>query len=104
MSAAHGSPMLSALEAVVIDTETTGLDARSARLVQYAGIRLRGAELLPQRRFETLVDPGVTIPAATTAIHGISDDNVRDAPSFAAVAPSIAEFQRDLVVIGHSIA
>lgn len=104
MTAGRGPSMLSALEAVAIDTETTGLDARSARLVQYAGVRMRGAEILPQQQFETLVDPGVPIPVATTAIHGISDADVRGAPGFAAVAPSIADFQRQLVVIGHSIA
>lgn len=95
--------MLSALDAVVIDTETTGLDARNARLVQYAGLRMRGAEPMPQHEFETLVDPGGPIPAAATAIHGIADADVRGAPSFAAVAPAIDAFQHGHVVIGHSI-
>lgn len=97
------SPLLSALDAVAIDTETTGLDARTARLVQYGAVRLRGADVFTDQQFETLVNPGVPIPAATTAVHGIADSDVSDAPPFAAVAARIAEFQGSAALIGHSI-
>lgn len=103
MAAPNPSLPLTALEAVVIDTETTGLDARTARMVQFAGIRIRGAVLFDADVFSTLLYPGVRIPPATTAIHGLSDADVRDAPRFADVAASIAAFQRDDVLIGHSI-
>ena len=36
-----GAPLLS-LDAVVIDTETTGLDPRKARVIELAGVRLLG--------------------------------------------------------------
>lgn len=97
------SPLLSALDAVAIDTETTGLDARSARLIQYGAVRLRGADILLDQQFATLVNPGMPIPAVTTAVHGIADDDIRDAPPFAAVAAAIAEFQGSATLIGHSI-
>ncbi len=103
MAHASPSPPLTALDAVVIDTETTGLDARSARMIQFGGIRIRGAELIESEQFATLLNPGVPIPPATTAIHGISDDDVRDAPGFAIAAGRIEAFQRDDVIVGHSI-
>lgn len=97
------TPLLS-LDAVVLDTETTGLDAQTARLVQVGAIRILGAEIKQTERFELLVNPGVPIPAATTAVHGIADTDVRDAPRFGVVAPLLAEFCRTAVVIGHAVA
>ena len=64
------TPLL-ALDGVVVDTETTGLDARTARLVQIGAIRLGGGSIDEAERFEQLVDPGVPIPAMASAIHGI---------------------------------
>lgn len=101
--AVNATPLLS-LDAVVVDTETTGLDARSARLVQVGAIRIFGPEVLAGERFECLVNPGIPIPAATTAIHGITDERVRAAPRFDAIAPALAGFMKSSVVIGHSIA
>lgn len=103
MASSSPSLPLTALDAVVVDTETTGLDARTARMIQFGGIRIRGAELRDSEQFSTLLNPGVPIPPATTAIHGISDGDVRDAPRFADVAADIAAFQRGDVLIGHSV-
>lgn len=99
----NATPLLS-LDAVVLDTETTGLDARSARLVQIGAIRIFGPELAKGERFASLVNPGIPIPAATTAIHGITDEMVGTAPRFDAVAHALAGFIGPSVVIGHSIA
>ncbi len=60
-----------------LDTETTGLDpAAGAELVEVAIIDDDGAVLM-----NTLVNPGRPIPAAVTAIHGITDDMVIGAPA-----------------------
>ena len=98
------TPLL-ALDSVVLDTETTGLDARTARLVQLGAIRLGpGGDLAEAARFEQLVDPGVPIPAMATSIHGITNENVRNAPSFSAIAPDLEAFLGSSVLIGHTIA
>jgi CBS domain-containing protein len=97
------TPLLS-LDAVVLDTETTSLNAQSARLVQVGAIRIFGAEIDDAERFELLVNPGVPIPAVSTAIHGITDADVQDAPRFDVVAKLLAEFCRSAVVVGHAIA
>ncbi len=96
------TPLLG-LDAVVVDTETTGLDARTARLVQIGAVRLDGAGLREAEHFDRLVNPGVPIPATASKIHGIGDDAVRQAPSFAAVAPDFEAFIGSSVLIGHTV-
>lgn len=94
---------LSALDAVVIDTETTGLDPKQARLIEIGAIRLDGERLDPAETFSTLVRSGIPVPASATAIHGIDDAALADAPDFARVAPQLAAFLRGRPLIGHSI-
>ncbi len=94
---------LAALDVAVIDTETTGLDVRSARIVQIGGVRMRGCEILATGRFDRLVNPGIPIPKATTVIHGISDADVAAAPAYGAVADDFEAFLSNCVVVGHTI-
>jgi CBS domain-containing protein len=101
--AAPSTPLIS-LEGVVLDTETTGLDASAARLVQIAALRIKGETISFGNGFDSLVDPGSAIPEASTRIHGIADADVRGAPSAAGILLRIADFIGDGVVIGHSIA
>ncbi|HWG28019.1 exonuclease domain-containing protein [Actinospica sp.] len=54
------------------DCETTGRDPLTARLVSAAFVTSDG------RRYDFLVDPGVPIPPETTAVHGITDEQVRE--------------------------
>src|SRR5262245_32572847 len=97
------TPLL-ALDSVVLDTETTGLDARTARLVQIGAVRLSGGGIVDTaERFEQLVDPGVPIPAIASAVHGIKDEHIGNAPSFSAIAPQLEAFVGSSVVIGHTI-
>ena len=63
------APLLS-LDAVVIDTETTGLDPRKARVIELAGVRVIGGKLADDESFRQLLRPGdELIPAETTRIH-----------------------------------
>src|SRR5262245_25448091 len=80
---------LDQLAAVSLDTETTGLDVRRDRLLSVAAIPLHGAHLLRAARFDRLVNPGRRIPAASTAVHGITDAMVDGAPAFAAIASEL---------------
>ena len=98
----RNSTPLIALDAVVIDTETTGLDPVEARIVEFAAIRILGGRLSDEM-FRGLVSPGVSIPAAATAIHHIDDAKVAGAPSFAKVWPALVDFIGGIVVVGHNI-
>lgn len=102
MQAAPAQPLL-ALDAIVVDTETTGLDPASARIVQIGAMVLRNGCLVPEERFEQLVDPGCPIPPAATAIHGIDDSAVFGAAAFAQVFPAYETFRAGRVVIGHNL-
>src|SRR4029079_9786531 len=100
--ASYSTPLL-ALEAIVLDTETTGLDARSARIVQIGALRLKGGSLLAEERFERLVHPRSPIPKPAVAIHNITDDMVAGAPSFSEIAPDLEAFAGRAIVVGHAI-
>jgi DNA polymerase-3 subunit epsilon/CBS domain-containing protein len=104
MAAASYSTPLVALDAVVLDTETTGLDARSARIVQVGAIRVSGTKLLAEPRYERLVNPGQPIPKATVAVHGITDAAVADAPPFKDIIGELEAFVASSIFIGHAIA
>jgi DNA polymerase-3 subunit epsilon len=65
------------------DLETTGVDPDNDRIVQLALIRVEpdGA----RTTWETLVNPQRPIPPQATAVHGITDADVKDQPTFAGV-------------------
>ena len=72
----------------VIDLETTGTDPKCDRIVEVSVLKLTtGGE--PDHRTRR-VNPGVPIPPEATAVHGITDDDVADMPTFRAIAPGLA--------------
>ncbi|WP_378944485.1 exonuclease domain-containing protein [Paracoccus sp. R86501] len=91
------SGRLEDLTCVVFDTETTGLTDRDV-IVQIAGLRLARGRLTGER-FETLVNPGRPIPPSSTAIHGITDAMVRDAPDLTAALTAFRHFCGDDVLV-----
>ncbi|HZE89130.1 MAG TPA: exonuclease domain-containing protein [Verrucomicrobiae bacterium] len=91
---------LAACRLVVFDTETTGLSAVNDRVLEIAAVSMEnGAET---GRFESLVDPGIPIPPEISAIHGITDEMVRDQPSFGDAARRFLEFAGDDVLAAHN--
>lgn len=88
----------------VLDTETTGLDpAGGDRIVSVGAVRVVRGRVLRQETFERLVHPGRPVPAAATAIHGLSDAMLADAPHIEDVLPALARFAADTVLVGHDI-
>lgn len=98
-----GSTPLSALDVVVLDTETTGLDPATARLVQVGAVRIVGENPEPLETLESLVRPDIPIPRSSTEIHGIDDTAVADAPGPKEVLDRVRDFIGENVVVGHSI-
>lgn len=86
----------------VIDLESTGTDPATDRIVEVAVLTVRpdGTE----ESFESRVNPVRPIPAAATAVHGIGDADVRDAPTFAALAPELARLLAGCDLAGFGIA
>ncbi|MEU0671206.1 3'-5' exonuclease [Streptomyces lavendulocolor] len=72
-------------EYAILDTETTGLEW-DAKIVEISVTDGAGNVLL-----DTLVNPGVSIPEEAAYIHGITDDDVRDARRFGAILPQLSK-------------
>jgi DNA polymerase-3 subunit epsilon len=94
---------LDELPILVLDTETTGLDVREDRIVSVGAVAAHGARLFRGRMIDDLVDPGVPIPPASTAVHGITDPMVADARDFPAVYADLDRMAKGRVVIGHNV-
>ncbi len=75
---------------VFFDLETTGVDAAKDRIVEISMIKIMpdGEEVVKTRR----INPQMHIPESATAIHGITDEDVKDAPTFAQIAKSLSQF------------
>ena len=87
---------------IVLDTETTGFDPKTGdRMIEVGCIEID--DLLPTgRTFHRLINPERDIPAGAIAVHGITNDKVRDAPKFAEIAVDLLDFIGDAPVIAHN--
>ncbi|MGY6518669.1 MAG: 3'-5' exonuclease [Lysobacteraceae bacterium] len=103
-NAAVEAMALDRLDAVVFDTETTGLNPATDAIVQVAGVGLRKGRLDGAEVFDALVDPGRPIPPANTRIHGIDDAAVAGQPSIARVAADFHGFVRGRLLVAHNAA
>ena len=89
---------------VVYDLETTGINPKTAEIVEIAAHRLSviGDEV---ERYHCLVKPpGGHIPRAATRIHQIDAETVKNAPGIEMVLPEFSGFIQDRILIGHNVA
>ena len=98
----NATPLI-ALDAIVLDTETTGLDPRKARIVEMAAVRIIGGQVDAGEPLRRLVDPGEPVPPEASRIHGINDLILKGAPDFRQVWPEFRELFAGTVLIGHTI-
>lgn len=86
----------------VIDTETTGTNTQTDRICSiYVGIiREWGGIIEPHL---TLINPLVPIPAGATAVHGITDEMVKDSPTFAQIASKVLSYLEESDYLGYNI-
>ncbi len=73
-----------------IDLETTGVHISNDRIVEIAIVKILPDGTNQVKR--KLINPLMPIPAGSSAIHGITDDMVKDAPSFKQVANELKQF------------
>lgn len=82
------------------DLETTGVDAAKDKIIELAMVKIA-----PNGNRETLVrkvNPGIPIPAETTAIHGITDEDVKDAPVFKQIAHELYDWMKNCDLGGYN--
>jgi len=76
------------IDIALLDVETTGRDASVDRVVEVGIVVGRNGDVVA--RYNWLIHPGMPIPAEVTAIHGITDEMVKEKPRFEDVAAEIA--------------
>lgn len=77
---------------VFFDLETTGINVANDRIVEMSYLKVHPNGDEESKTFK--VNPNIPIPEKTTTIHGITDEDVKDAPPFSEIAQSLAnEFE-----------
>jgi DNA polymerase-3 subunit alpha (Gram-positive type) len=85
---------------IVLDTETTGLDYTREKMVEFAAVKLVNGKI--KGEFQTLINPEQHIRKSSIAIHGITPEMVKDAPTEAEAMPKILEFIGDAPIVAHN--
>lgn len=86
---------------VGLDVETTGVHPTIDRIVQVGLVKL-----YPDGRrteWQTLVNPGIKIPEEAIAVHHITNEMVKDVPSFARLAPTIVSGLKGCDYCGYNV-
>ncbi len=82
------------------DLETTGINIAKDRIVEICIVKAFTDGTTETKTWK--VNPGMPIPPETTLIHGISDEDVADAPSFKEIAPQIMGMIKDSDLAGFN--
>lgn len=85
---------------VAFDLETTGFDREHGGIIEIGAVKFRGDKILKTRQW--LINPGVPIAPQATAVHGISDDMVTNAPLFPEVYAEFLKFAGPHVLLAHN--
>lgn len=86
---------------VAFDTETTGLDAETSRIIEIGAVKFNKTGILED--FSTLVNPKTKIPFQITNITGITDEMVKDKPETKQVLEEFLPFLKDSIIVGHNV-
>lgn len=87
------------------DIESTGLNVATDRIVEISIVKVspggpgqpNDVEVKTRR-----INPTIPIPADATAVHGITDDDVKDCPRFSQIAKSLAQFMQGCDIAGYN--
>ena len=90
---------------VFFDIESTGLNIATDRIVEISIVKVspttpgapNDVEVKTRR-----INPGMPIPPEAQAVHGITDDDVKDCPSFAQIAKSLAQLMQGCDIAGYN--
>ncbi len=85
----------------VFDLETTGVNISQDRIIEIAVIKVMPSGEVIEKR--NLVNPTISILPESTAIHGISNDDVKDKPTFKELAKDYAKFFEGADLAGFNV-
>ena len=87
---------------IIFDTETTGLDNKLDRVIEIGGIELEN-HFPTGRSFHVYINPGDRkVHPDALAIHGISDESLKDKPNFAGIVDELLAFFGDARWVAHN--
>lgn len=86
---------------VVFDLETTGTSVIKDDIIEISALKVERGKIVAT--YSTLVNPGRSIPGYATAVNGITDEMVKDAPDIEEALAGFLEFAGDNVLVGHNI-
>ena len=101
LTEAQGSPLIEECAFAVIDLETTGMRARGDdRITEVAVVLVHGARR--EVIFQSLVNPGRPIPPMISVVTGITNEMVKDAPPFEAIADELLGLLAGRIFVAHN--
>ncbi len=90
----------SSMDFTVIDIEATSLDLNESHPVELAAVRVRDGRVVGE--FHELVRPPHSIPVGSIAVHGITNEEVAGARSFAEIWPEFRKFCGSDMIVAHN--
>ena len=82
------------------DLETTGTKITKDRIVEISVLKVHPNQ--NKESFTWRVNPTIPIPPETTNVHGISDEDIKDEPTFKELAPKIYDFMKNCDLAGYN--
>lgn len=86
---------------VFIDVETTGLSPTKDAIVQVSALRFFGQKAVDG--LNSYINPLCSIPRESTAIHGITDDKVKDSPTIDEIKEPFMNLVKGAILVGHNV-
>lgn len=86
---------------VVLDVETTGGRPPYDRVTEIGAVKVRNGEIIGE--WQSLINPERRIPAFITQLTGISNEMVKDAPTFDQVADDLEAFLNGSIFVAHNV-
>lgn len=89
------------LNLVVLDLETTGLAAKTDKIIEIGAVRIRNGKV--DGEFSKLIQPGFPLEQRTIDITGITDEMLKAQPGFELIANELLDFIQEDILLGHNI-
>lgn len=86
---------------IALDLETTGLESRTDKIIEIAALKVVDGEM--KDRLVTLVRPERTLSETVTALTGITDKMLENAPVIEEILPDLLDFCKGFPLLGHNI-
>ncbi len=86
---------------VVVDIETTGGSSMFHKITEIGAVKVQNGKIIEE--FQTLINPGRSIPQYITALTGITNEMVSEAPKFNEIAEKFFEFTKEAIFVAHNV-